>query len=128
MHQTTQMAGQLISAAGGSSSPNLAGVGEGQSYRLGVGTSENVVMKEAVYHNCLAQLQQLDDMMAERIGQTVRQMDEICRSIFIAPQTTPRVQNVLGQVQGALGEFRDLTTQTSRITQMYMSRVTAIDR
>ena len=128
MRDVTQQASSMISSAGGSSSPNLAGFGEGNSHRLGVGTSENVVMREDVYRSCVARAQQLDDLMAERISYCVRQMDEMCQTIFIAPQTTPRVQAVLSQVQGVLGEFRDLTAQTGQVTQMYVSQTTALDR
>ena len=85
VRHTTQQVGSMISSAGGNGSANMAGLGEGQGFRLGVGTSENVVMREEVYRSCLAQLKQLDDLMAERIEQTVRQMDEMCESIFIAP-------------------------------------------
>jgi len=106
----------------------MAGLGEGQGFRLGVGASENVVMREEVYRDCLTKIKQLDDLMAERVEQTVRQMDDMCQQIFIAPQTTPRVQAVLAEVRGALSEFRDVTTQTSQITQMYMSQIRAADR
>jgi len=128
LRNTSQMAGSLTVSAGGKSPPNMAGVGEGQGYRLNVGASENIVMKEDVYRDCLAQIQQLDELMAERIEQTVRQMDDMCKNIFIVPETTPRVQAVLGEIRGSLSEFRDVTTQTTQITQMYTSQIRAADR
>lgn len=128
LRDVSQTAGRMIASAGGRSNPNWAGLGEGQGFRLGVGTSENVVVRNEIYQNCLAQINQLDGLMAERIEQTVRQMDEMCQSIFIAPQTTPRVQSVLSQVRGALSEFRDVTTQANQVTQMYISQISVADQ
>jgi len=138
MQTTAQMAGSMIGSisgtggVSGASSTAFAGkmsaaIG-GRGFRLGVGTSENVVVRDDVYNAALNQITQLDGLMAERLEQTIMQIEDMCDTIFIAPETTPRARAVLGAVRRTLPEFMGVTAQTTRITQMYISQIRAADR
>ena len=138
MQNTAQTAGSMlgsISGTGGVSGANSAtfagkmmAAGGGRGFRLGVGTSENIVVRDEVYHASLGQITQLDEQMAERLEQTIMQIEEMCETIFIAPETTPRVREILGAVRGTLPQFRGVTEQATRITQMYLGQIRAADR
>ena len=128
VRETSQQASGMIASAGGQSSPNTAGLGEGQGYRLGMGSSQNVVMREEVYRSCTSQLGQLDNRMAEQIENVCKQIDDLCQSIFIIPETTPRIQEVVQKVRGSLSDFQDVTTKVCRTSDMYVSQIRALDR
>ena len=118
-----------VSGAGGSVfTGKIMAASGGRGFRLGVGTSENIVVRDEIYGPALSQITQLDDLMAQRLEQTVRQIEEMCNTIFTAPETVPRVQALLGAVRRALPEFRGVTAQTTQVTQMYIGQIRAADR
>jgi len=99
----------------------------GSGYRTGVGTSENIVVEDDSYQEALNRIKQLDERMSERLGNVMKQVDELCNTSFIVPETTPKVQVVLNEVRSSMTAFCDVTIQTTQITEMYISQMKSAD-
>jgi len=100
---------------------------ERSGYRTGVGTSENIVVKADVYQDALNQIKQLDERMAERLNNAMKQLDELCNTSFIVPETTSKVQAVLDGVKNSMTAFGDVTTQVTQTAEMYKSQMKSAD-
>jgi len=128
VRNTSQKAASMMSGIRSNKTQNASDFIKGGGYRTGVGTSENIVIEEDTYRDALNQIKQLDEQMSERLCDVMRQIDELCNTYFIVPETTSKVQAVLGEARNSMTAFCEVTMQTTQITEMYLSQMKAADR
>ena len=100
----------------------------GGRHSLGMGNSSNIVVDEGLYEDTLRKLDMVDDECGENIHKTSMIIEEMCSSMYVVPETGPRVKAIADRVKSMLGEFRSLTENTSIQTRKFVNEIRHIDQ
>ena len=100
----------------------------GGRHSVGAGNSSNVVVDQGLYDNTLRMLNAVDDQAGEDIYKTSACIEDMCSSIYVVPDTAPRVMAITARLKASLGEFRSLTENTSIQTRRFVNEIAQIDQ
>jgi len=79
---------------------------------VGRGNSSNIVISPAEYEATMWRVSQTYDRMGECLYNVANEIEAMCRSIFILPDTVPRCLNISDTLKRSLGQFRAVTDNT----------------
>ena len=91
-------------------SPDEAASGGAQT---GTGDSSNIVVDTATYEQALRMVDDIDDKMGEMFYKMTMELEQMCQTSYVVPQTNPRFLSVCETVKGSMGNFRGLTEELS---------------
>ena len=100
----------------------------GDRHLLGVGNSSNIVVDSVMYEDTVRKLDMVDDQAGEEIYRASVTIDEMCSSMYVVPETGPRVRAIADRVKSCLGEFRALTENTNIQTRRFVNEIRHIDQ
>lgn len=86
-------------------------------YVTKVGNSSNVVVDEDTYLEMIQMIRRIDLETAEALYRIATQIEEMCKTIYIAPSTSPKYLAAVEKVKASLNEFQTLTDRA--VTHTY---------
>ncbi|MDR1001956.1 MAG: hypothetical protein LBL82_01610 [Oscillospiraceae bacterium] len=96
------------------------------SYKTGVGDSSNVVIDEQAYEEIAQRIRRVDAEIAESLNQIAEQIEQMCRTIYVVPTTTPKYLETLTKVKSSLSEFQSLAERTVSQAQSFVNDMSNI--
>ena len=100
----------------------------GGRHPVGIGSHTNVVIDQGVYENALRRADVMEDQLGEEIYKTAMAIEKMCTSIYIVPETVPKILALTEQVKSSLGQFRALTEDASIQTRKYINEIMQLDQ
>jgi len=92
----------------------------------GIGNSSNIVADNGEYAALARDISQVDNAMSECLNSVALEIEGMCETIYILPETVPRCTSHADVVKSALNEFRSLTGETLTIACAFAWDATAI--
>jgi len=92
----------------------------------GVGNSSNVVVDSFTYDEAMKMMDRIDDEMGELFHRISVEVEDMCRTSFVVPQTVPRCLHVCGCIKDSLRTFRGLSDDASTGTRRLVGNMTNI--
>jgi len=92
-----------------------------------MGNSSSVVVDADIYNTVLQRLDTADHQAGADMYAMCNTIDEICETIFVVPETTPRIKAMTDQFKKSLGQFRSLTEEVAIDVRRYTSEISNID-
>ena len=92
----------------------------------GIGNSSNIVADNGEYAALAKLISRVDDDMGECLNRVALGIDEMCKTIYILPETVPRCISYAEAIKSALGEFRSLTEDALTIATTFARNTTGI--
>ena len=92
----------------------------------GVGNSSNIVVDSLTYTEAMRRMDSIDERMGELFYSISQELEQMCQTSYIIPQTRPRFLNVCESMKGSLGRFRDLTYDLFVTTNRFVREITEI--
>ena len=126
--------GQITSNAPSRRQPKLVlqrlpfepdGASEGGAV-TGYNNSSNIVTDDDEYAALAKLISLVDDDMGECLNRVALGIDEMCKTIYILPETVPRCISYAEAIKSALGEFRSLTEDALTIATTFARNTTGI--
>ena len=105
--------------------PDDARVGQ---FVTGKGDSSNIVVDSSDYTELTQRISHADDKMGECLYRIALEIEEMCRTIYILPETLPRCMNVSSAVKTSLSEFRSLTEEAVSVACSFARDIANIGR
>jgi len=96
-------------------------------HTVGVGNATNIVVDEHVYEDVVRQIGMLDEEFGADLYRTATAIEEMCTSMYVAPETTPLLLEIASQLKSSLGQFRSLTEEASIQTRRFVDEMMEID-
>ena len=96
------------------------------SFRTGVGNSSNIVVDSQTYNEALRMMDRIDDRMGELFYNISRELEDMCETSYVVPQTAPRFLHVCDSVKNSMSKFRSLTGDIEVCTNRFVSDITSI--
>jgi hypothetical protein len=135
-HQEAINAGnQIVSGAPSSNPPGYNGRrppfesrGTNGSVVTGQGSSSNIVVDTHEYAEINMRISQADDKMGECLYRVALEVEEMCRTTYILPETIPHCLNVADAIKASLGEFRSLTEEALTVANSFARDIADIGR
>jgi len=100
----------------------------GGRHSLGVGNSSNIVVDAGLHEEISRKLDMVDDDAGADIHKTSMLIEEMCSSMYVVPETSPRVRAIADRVKSALGEFRSITEDANIDTRKFVNEMGNIDQ
>ena len=97
-------------------------------YITGVGNSSNIVVEESIYRDAIRKINIADEKAGEEIYKMACVIEEMCKSIYIVPQTIPRVMSITSRIKDSLPQFRYLTEEVNITTRKLVDEMGRIDQ
>ena len=92
----------------------------------GRGDSSNIIVDQPAYQEICTMLDRADDRMGECIYRTAMAIQNMCETILMLPQATPRCLGISNAVRDSLGELRSLTEDIILQTNRFAREVVEI--
>ena len=103
--------------------PNEAARG---GFQTGVGDSSNIVVDSHTYEQALRAVDRIDDRIGELLYRITTELEEMCKTSYIIPQTESRFLFINGCVKSSIGQFRGLTEEIAIGTRRFVRNITEI--
>jgi hypothetical protein len=100
----------------------------GGRHRTGVGSSANIVVDQSVYDNVLRMADDADGQAGEDIYRIAEAIENMCSSIYVVPETVPKVLAITSQIKSSLSQFRSMTENVCIQTRRFVNEIRHIDR
>lgn len=113
---------------GGQTAPYSPDSAMSGGYATGVGKPTNIVVNYGTYDEFLRKIRLVDEMAAEDLYNIAMQIESMCATIYVVPETLPRYLAILNQVKNSLREFRSITEETGIQTRRFINDMENIDR
>jgi hypothetical protein len=97
------------------------------SHMTGAGNCTNIVVDQNAYTEALQKMSRVDAEVAEDLHRIANEIEKMCDTIFIVPETLCNYKQILNQVRSSLDEFQSLTEQTARLGQGFVDEMMRID-
>ena len=97
------------------------------SHRIGVGNSSNMVVSEDTYDDIAKRASILDDQVCEELYKVADEIEQMCASIFVVPETVPRLLEATGQFKRIINSSRSITEDTIILTRRFVNEMIQID-
>ena len=91
------------------------------------GDSSNIVVDSHVYHSAMRRMDMIDNQAGADIHRCCNAIEEMCASMYIVPETVPRVMEIVSRVKGSLGQFRSLTAEIDMSANRFINAAAEID-
>ncbi|MCL2611290.1 MAG: hypothetical protein FWE02_06405 [Defluviitaleaceae bacterium] len=92
-----------------------------------VGNSSNIVVDPSVGEPALIRVSSVDERAGQELYNICSMVEEMCRTIYIVPETNPRVINMCSEFKNSLGQFRTLTEEFNSCMRSFMNEAANID-
>jgi len=96
------------------------------SYATGVGNQLNIVVLQGAYEQALKKVQMIDSRMAEDIYRLSVQIEEMCETIYIVPETQKKCMEYTDKMKSSLREFELLTDEAIICTRQFADRIMSL--
>jgi hypothetical protein len=96
-------------------------------FKTGVGTSSNIVLNPDDYDYFSREMRTINSNVAENVNMLLAQIEEMCNTIFVMPETGPKVMAYMSAIQTSLKEFVELGYATSDQTDSYVNEMVGQD-
>ena len=96
-------------------------------YNTYAGNSSNIVFDPDIYDEMLRRVQIIDEQAGEDLYRVAIQIEEMCETIYIIPETLPKFLSILNSVKDSLREFRSLTEEACIQTRKFVNAIDSID-
>lgn len=96
-------------------------------HRIGVGNSSNIVINEDVYSDVAKKARDLDYEVGEMLYRMAEEIERMCNSIFIVPETAPRVMELTSQFKHLMTSFNGVTDDTIILVRRFVNEIIQID-
>jgi len=97
-------------------------------HKTGVGNRSNIVVEQSVYEECMKKLEMVDDKAGEEIYKLCCTVEEMCKTIYIVPETIPRVMAITSRVKNSMPKFRELTEEVRLQVKKHVEEIGYIDQ
>ena len=97
-------------------------------HKTGVDNRSNIVVEQDIYEDAVKQMEAADDKAGEEIYKMACKIEEICKTIYIVPETNPRAMAITGRAKDCLSKFRELTEEVNIQVKQYVSEIGHIDK
>lgn len=97
-------------------------------HAVGIGNSSNVVVEQVTYEDSLRKVDMVDDQAGEEIYRAAMAIEEMCSSMYIVPETAPKIMAITNQIKNSLGRFRSLTEDVNIETRRFVNEIRHIDQ
>lgn len=104
------------------------GIRANTHYDLGVGKSDNLVVDDELYMTTASHLEKTDRQTAQVMLEIAKEVEDLCRTDFVVPDTLPRVEATLRAVYESFGQYQELTGEMAQIVRKLVSETGAADR
>ena len=92
-----------------------------------VGDSSSVVVDTDVYNAVIQRADMVDHQSGGDMYAMCNTIDEICETIFVVPETSPRIAAITDQFKKSLGHYRSLTEELAICVRRYTNEISNID-
>jgi len=96
-------------------------------FTTGVGNESNIVVNQKTYEKALKKVQMIDDSIAEDYHNMLVQIEDMCSTIFVVPDTIPRILESVDKMKSSLEQFRSLTDKAIICTRRFVDQIAVID-
>jgi len=100
----------------------------GGGHDVGVGNQTNIVVDQGVYDTAIRMVDMADEQAGEDLYRIITAIEEMCTSIYVVPETVPKVLSITGQIKDSLGQFRSITENVNIQTRRFVNEIREIDR
>ena len=95
-------------------------------YVTGVGNQRNIVVSQGVYDQALKRVQIIDSRMAEEIYKMTVQIERMCETTYIVPETRAKCLEYVDKIKSSLGKFESLTDEAIICTRQLASTLLSL--
>jgi len=97
-------------------------------HKVGVGNRTNIVVEQVIYEDAIKKIEMTDDKAGEEIYKMCCKIEEMCNTIYIVPETIPRVMEITGRLKDSMPQFRYLTEEVNIQTRKFFNEIGHIDQ
>jgi len=97
-------------------------------HKTGVGNRSNIVVEQSVYEECMQKLEAVDDKAGQEIYRMCCTIEEMCKTIYIVPETIPRVMAITSRIKNSMPEFRGITEEVRLQVKKHVDEIGHIDQ
>jgi len=97
-------------------------------YITGVGNSSNIIVEQSVYEDCVKKIEITDDTIGREIYNMCHTIEEMCKSIYILPETIPGIMAITQRLKDCLPKFREITEEVNIQIRKYINEIGDIDQ
>jgi len=72
----------------------------------GVGNSTNIVVNQDDHARLVGQIHRIDDAIGECVYSCIREIEDLCRTVFVMPTVSKRCMDICNDFNRVLGSFR----------------------
>jgi len=92
-----------------------------------VGNSSSVVVDADVYNTVIQRVDMAEHQAGADMYNMCNTIDEICETIFMIPETNPRIKAMTDTFKKSLGPFRSLTEEVATDVRRFTGEIANID-
>ena len=97
------------------------------NHRRNVGNSSNIVVEPYAGEPAPGRVNYLDTGAGEELYNVCNFVEEMCKTIYVVPETIQGVYNISEEFKGSLGEFRSHTEEINICIRNFMIEASQID-
>ena len=107
-------------------SPDRAGSTGGQ-FTTGTGSSDNIVAFYTEYDAISRDLNMADDRIGECLYRVCEEIENMCQTIYVLPQTVPQCMNITNDIKCTMNEFREMTDDVAIAMRKFAREITEVE-
>jgi len=96
------------------------------NFATGRGSSRNIVAGRGNYEEIARKIIQADDKAGECLYRIAMEVENMCNTIFMLPEASPRCLNVAATTKTFLDEYRSLTDEIAANVRNFAKEITEI--
>ena len=96
-------------------------------FSLGIGNNSNIVVSQDTYERTIHRASSFDTAMAEESYNLSVQLEEMCSSIYVVPETLPKFLEAVSTIKSSLTEFQAVTDDARMQTLSFVGEMMSID-
>ena len=100
---------------------------KGAPHARNAGDSSNVVVEPDAYNTILQRMDVVDYQAGADMYAISNEIEEICSTIFVVPETGPRISGIADQFKKSLNQFRAATEEVIIDTRRFISTASDVD-
>ena len=99
----------------------------GGPHARNVGNSSNVVVDPDVYRHTLQRMDMVDYQAGADMYMISTEIEDMCSTIFVVPETGPRIAAIADQLKRSLGPLRSLTEEVAIDVRQFANEISNAD-
>ena len=97
-------------------------------HKTGIGNRSNIVVEQSIYEDVIKKIDMADDKAGEEIYKMCCKIEEMCKTIYIVPETIPRIMALTSRLKDSMPQFRGLTEEVNIQIRKFVNEIGNVDQ